>query len=83
MNIRSLPNKFNEFKNYLSDLNNENFKFSVIGLQEIWSIPLNSNFSIPGYSKIEYKVRESKTYKNNTGGEVAFFIDSNFDYEIY
>ena len=82
MNIRSLPNKFNEFKNYLSDLNNENFKFSVIGLQEIWSIPLNSNFSIPGYSKIEYKVRESKTYKNNTGGGVAFFIDSNFDYEI-
>lgn len=50
MNIRSLPNKIHEFKDYLSELNHGQFKFNVIGLQEVWTVPLNTNLSLPGYS---------------------------------
>jgi hypothetical protein len=82
-NIRSLPNKFNEFKDFLDDVNMDKFKFSIIGLQEIWSVPLNTNFSIPGYSKLEFKVRESQGRScNNTGGGVGLFIDEKYEYQV-
>jgi hypothetical protein len=77
-NIRSLPNKFEAFTHLLTDLNHSSFKFSVLGLQELWSVPFT--MSIPGYSKLEYKVRESS--KNNAGGGVGLFIDENYEYEI-
>jgi hypothetical protein len=82
MNIRSLPNKIHEFKDYLSELNHGQFKFNVIGLQEVWTVPLNTNLSLPGYSKIEAKVRDNSKITNRSGGGVAFFVDEDMEYEI-
>ena len=57
-------------------------KFSVIALQEIWSV--QKNYSIDGYGKFEFITRDKTGPPNpNCGGGVGLFIDSNYkDYEI-
>ena len=55
--------------------------FSVIALQEIWSI--NKQYNLTGYSKLLFKTRDMDSVPNpNCGGGVGFFVRSNFEYEV-
>ena len=55
--------------------------FSVIALQEIWSI--SKLYNLPGYSSLVYKTRDMNTAPNpNCGGGVGFFVNNCFKYEI-
>ena len=57
-------------------------KFSVIALQEIWSV--QKNYTLESYGKFEYVTRDMNGPPNpNCGGGVGLFIDSNYnDYEV-
>ena len=69
-NIRSLSGKFDELKVFLAGL--QNFPFSIIALQEVWSV--NRNFKIEGYELLEYATRDktqSKCNPNCGGGWVS------------
>jgi hypothetical protein len=57
-------------------------KFSYIGLQEIWSV--GKCYSLPGYSKLEYRTRDMKGDPDpHCGGGVGFFLSNQFpEYEI-
>jgi len=39
LNLRSLPGKWDNFLDFLLDLNQGEFKFIIICMQEVWSIP--------------------------------------------
>ena len=54
-NIRSLTGKLNEFHELITELNNQDFKFSVISIQETWNVPVNLNIDIPGYKTLVIK----------------------------
>ena len=56
LNIRSLPGKWNDFKEYVALLNKESFKFSVIALQEVWNVPPSINYSLEGYKSFNFRV---------------------------
>ena len=49
-NVRSLSNKWDDFKQILNDFSTGNFKFSAICLQEIWSLNPVFKFALEGYS---------------------------------
>ena len=53
-NIRSLHGKFEEFKDFLSDVKN---RFSIICLQEIWSV--SHEYPLEGYQSIEFNTRDA------------------------
>ena len=50
-NVRSLSGHFNDLLDIIYSM--QPFKFSVLALQEIWSI--GKVYEIPGYYKLEYK----------------------------
>ena len=79
-NVRSMNGQWDNLTDIFNSL--QPFKFSVIALQEIWSV--NRNYELDGYGKFEYVTRDMKGPSNpNCGGGVRFFIDSNFkDCEI-
>ena len=81
LNIRSLPNKFAEFQNMLQSLNKDNFKFTVLALNEIWNVPKNISFDIPGYSPLHYNIRDKTGQNSKAGGGVGLWVDSNFSFE--
>ena len=56
--------------------------FSVIALQEVWSI--SRNFHIPSYHKLEFCTRDmNEPLPNpNCGGGVGLFIHNKFSFEI-
>ena len=56
-NIRSLPNKWNNFRDLIHNLNNNDSKFSVVALQEIWNVPPGVSFDLPGYRPFSFKNR--------------------------
>ena len=53
-------------------------KFSVIALQEIWSV--GKSFVLPGYSPLIFNTRDknSSSPQPNCGGGVGFFTDANY-----
>ena len=78
-NIRSLSGKFDGLKVLLTELG---FPFSIIALQEVWSV--NREFRLNGYELLEYATRD-KTLTNlnpNCGGGVGFFIKEGLNYEV-
>ena len=81
LNVRSFCGKLNEFKDFVDEINNDNFSFSVLGLQELWNIPEYLNTDLPGYSSLVYKLRKSND-RNNIGGGVGFYVKSEFEFEI-
>ena len=81
LNIRSLPKKLDSLKMLIQDINQGNFKFNIIGLQEVWSLPESYDYSFTGYSKIEFNLRNNNS-RVNCGGGVAFLIDEEVEYEI-
>ena len=79
-NVRSLAGHYDDLLDILDQA--KPHKFSVIALQEIWSI--SREYSIPSYHRLEYCTRDmNRPMPNpNCGGGVGLFIDSKFSYEI-
>ena len=78
-NIRSLSGHFNDLKDSLYSMLPATF--SVIALQEVWSI--SKCYDLTGYSQIIYKTRDMNSDPNpNCGGGVGFFVNNNFDFEV-
>ena len=57
LNVRSLKGKWSEFNELISELNFDTFKFSVIGIQEVWNLPPSFSTKIKGYKPVIYKSR--------------------------
>ena len=53
LNICSLNSKYDKFKDLISEIA---FNFSIIGLQEVWSI--SRELHLPGYKPLEYATRD-------------------------
>ena len=69
LNIRSLPNKVSKLTNLLSQVS---LLPSIISLQEIWGS--RGNFSLEGYSKLEYYSRDSLDTPNPNCGGGGWYI---------
>lgn len=81
-NIRSLPGKWNEFKNFIGSVNHNKFKFSVVAVQEVWNVPVGINYLLEGYKPFEYKIRNPSGRDGNAGGGVGIWVDNNLEYEV-
>ena len=78
-NIRSLSGHFDSLKDSLYSMLPASF--SVIALQEVWSI--HKNYDLTGYNNIVYKTRDMKRERNpNCGGGVGFFVSKKFEFEV-
>ena len=83
LNVRSLKGKWAEFNELISELNFDQFKFSVIGIQEVWSLPPAFNTEIKGYKPLIYKLRSSEPDKTrNIGGGIALWVRDIFEVEL-
>ena len=80
-NVRSLPGKWSDFCEQISSLNYEKFKFTVIGVQEVWNVPLGVNFDLPGYRPFHFTIRDKSGLNGNAGGGLGLWVDNNFEYE--
>ena len=71
LNIRSLANKFDAFKNVLNSLNHA---FSIISLTETWlNDETSENFNLNNYNFV---------CSNRAGGRVGFYISNNLNYKL-
>ena len=77
-NIQSLSAKFQELKELMHIFASNKCSPDVICLQEIWHINENMDFSLPGYSKLEYKIRSN----NTQGGGVGIYVRSHLQYRV-
>ena len=82
LNIRSLPGKWEEFRDFVSCLNGKNFRFSVIAVQEVWNVPRGLNYDLVGYKPFEYRIRDPSGLDGNAGGGVGIWVDNNLEFEI-
>ena len=80
-NICSLPGKWNNFYDLIQQLNSNKFKFSVIALTEIWNVPPDITYSIPGYSSLNFNIRDKSGLNGNTGGGVGLWVNENYSFE--
>ena len=79
-NIRSINGHWDDILDIIESA--APVKFSVVALQEIWSVP--KTFTIPGYCKFEFATRDKDGPLNpNCGGGVGLFIDEKYkDYKV-
>ena len=79
-NVRSINGHWDNLLDIINSA--QPLKFTVIALQEVWSV--QKNYNIEGYGKFEYNTRDKNgPPKPNCGGGVGLFIDSSYkDYEI-
>ena len=80
LNIQSLPGKFEEFKTFLATTFNQ-FKPSVIALQEIWNKPQNLEFILENYHPLHFTIRDKQGLNNNSGGGVGLWVENSFSFE--
>jgi len=72
LKIRSLPGKWDNFLDFLLDLNQGEFKFDIICMQEVWTIPKYFKTNIPEYKLVVHKVRnQMDNLCSIVGGGVA------------
>ena len=71
-NLQSINSKFGDLCELVSTLASNNSDPDVICLQELWQFPNDTDFSLPGYHKLIYKLR-----RNNVqgGGVLAFLLN--------
>ena len=81
INIRSLPNKFLQLKDFLDSINFHNFKPSIIALQEIWNKPMHDSFDLPEYHPLHFTIRDMNGLNNNSGGGVGIWIHNTLSFE--
>ena len=74
LNIRSLPGKFNELKNFLTSAFGT-YKPNIICLQEIWNVGPYDNFDIDGYHPLNFNIRNVDGLNPNAGGGVGVYVD--------
>ena len=75
INIRSLPDKFDKFKIFLTNLDNENIQFYFILLCETFLI-FHDLFNISGYTFIS---RHHKRYRQ---GGVGIYVKNNINFIV-
>ena len=78
LNIQSLPSKFIDLNDMISNLNVNMCAPDVIALQEIWQIQDPAFFPLPNYNLIEFKCRRN----NVQGGGVGLFFKNGVRYNI-
>ena len=76
-NIRSLNNKINDVQELLSELDTENFSFSVLLFQEIWAANNAQTNRLENYQDIILQTREERR-----GGGLGIYLKQNLRYEI-
>ena len=80
-NVRSLTGKWTEFSELIMSLNKNNFKFSIVAIQELWNVPPGVEYKIHGYKSLQYKIRDPTGLNGNSGGGVGVFVDEKFESE--
>ena len=80
-NIRSLPGNWIDFRDLVIDVNKNNFKLSVVALQEVWNVPPGASFDLPGYKPFFFKIRDPSGLSSNAGGGVGLWVDEDLEYE--
>ena len=80
-NVRSLPGKWAEFNQLISEINKNTFRFSVIALQEIWNVPKGMKYDLPGYKPFHFTIRDPSGTNGNSGGGIGLWVDENLDFE--
>jgi exonuclease III len=77
LNIQSLNSKFEEFKQFIIELQLKNVIIDVIALQETWEIQFSDLLTIPGFQTIVYKNR-----RGMRGGGVGFYVKDGLNFKI-
>ena len=78
-NVRSLSGHFDDLRDSLYLMLPASF--SVIALQELWSI--KKSYDLTGYSELVYRTRDMNTDSNpNCGGGVGFYVSNSFEFQI-
>ena len=77
LNIQSLPAKFTEFAEFLSEFPDYNSCPEVICIQETWQVSDNSLFPLTNYHPLETNLRHTAR-----GGGVGLYIKQNLSYKI-
>ena len=77
INIQSLPAKFNELSDMLSQLNQANFNPDVLCLQETWQISDPSLFNLPNFQNILLNTRS-----NARGGGVGIYVKNDLVFSV-
>lgn len=80
-NVRSLPGKWFDFANQMQSLNTESFKCTVISVTELWNVPPDVVYQLPGYSPFHFTIRDNSGLNMNSGGGVGLWVDSNYSFE--
>ena len=81
-NVQSLRSKWDEFRDFIYEISNVNFKFSVIGIQEIWSISPDFSTYLEGYGNLISKLRQPRNENSNkVGGGIGLWISLDYKYE--
>ena len=75
VNVQSLTAKFNELNEMIRIMQINNCSPDIICLQELWSFPCDSMFSLLGYHPLIFKLRN-----NYQGGGIGIFIKNKFKY---
>ena len=81
LNVRSLPGKWSEFRQLITELNKDSFRFSVLALQEIWNVPKGTNYDLPGYKPFHFSIRDPSGTNGNAGGGIGLWVDENLEFE--
>ena len=80
-NIRSLPGNWIELQDLITGVNKGTFKFAVVAVQEVWNVPPNASYNLPGYKPFYYKIRDPSGLNSNAGGGVGLWVDDELEYE--
>ena len=78
IHVRSLPDKFDKFKKFLTNLDNEKIQYYAILLCETFLSDKNHHdlFNIPGYTFI------SRHHKHHRQGGIGIYIKNNINFII-
>ena len=71
LNIQSLHAKFSELKDLIITLSSNHCAPDIICIQELWQFPSITNFSLPGYGPLIYKLRGNNI--QGGGGGLEYF----------
>ena len=70
LNIQSLPSKFTDFEEFISELSDKNCTPDILCLQELWRLNDPDAFNLVNYQKLIFKSRNSHVQ----GGGVGFYV---------
>ena len=80
-NVCSLPGEWGAFSDQIQLLNKNKFKFTVIAISELWNVPPDVQYQLPGYSSLHFTIRDKSGLKSNAGGGVGLWVDSRYSFE--